>query len=156
MIELLKLDRLDLRILRVLAQEGRISNRALAERVGLSATPCLKRVRRLEKEGVIAGYAARIDQEKLGYTFDVFVFVTLKQQVSEILEQFEAKIRDCDEVIDCYQMTGNYDYIIRVVSRDLPSYNAFLKNKLTRFPGIANVRSNIALCPVVRFRTTVF
>lgn len=150
------LDRIDQRILRVLAREGRISNRALAERVGLSATPCLNRVRRLEQDGVIAGYAARIDQEKLGYTFDVFVFVTLEKQVSEIIERFEAKIRHCDEVIDCYRMTGRYDYIVRVVSRDLPSYDAFLKEKLTRFPGVAKVQSSFALSAVVRFRPPMF
>lgn len=146
----LALDRIDRRILSALAEDGRISWRDLSERVGLSLTPTLRRVRRLEEDGLIKGYAARFDEARLGGAFSVFVNVTLERQSEEALEVFEARIREAPEVMTCFLMSGGADYLLRVVARDLPSYQAFMTGVLTRIPGVARIQSSFALKEVIQ------
>jgi DNA-binding Lrp family transcriptional regulator len=139
------LDEIDLRILRALQDDARISNVDLAERVGLSPTPCLRRMRALEGEGVIRRYAALIDQGSVGLPVSVFVSVSLERQVEEALATFEARMRERPEVMECYLMTGDSDYLLRVVTSDLGAYERFLMDHLTRIPGVASIRSSFAL-----------
>jgi len=146
----LSLDRIDRRILSALAEDGRLSWRDLAERVGLSLTPTLRRVRRLEGDGLIKGYAARFDEGRRGGAFSVFVNVTLERQSEEALELFEARIREAPEVMTCFLMSGGADYLLRVVARDLPSYQAFMTGVLTRIPGVARIQSSFALKEVIQ------
>jgi Lrp/AsnC family leucine-responsive transcriptional regulator len=139
------LDEIDRRILRALQADGRLSIQDLSERVGLSASPVSRRVRALEQAGIIGGYAALIDESRLGYGVSVFVSVQLDRQVDEALESFEAAIRDQPEVVDCWLMTGNRDYLLRIATEDLQSFETFLTGKLTRIRGVASIESSIPL-----------
>ncbi|MBP7336720.1 Lrp/AsnC family transcriptional regulator [Niveispirillum sp.] len=143
------LDRTDRAILSALQEDGRLSVTDLAERVNLSHTPCLRRVKRLETQGVIRGYAAMVDQQAVGLPVSVFVSVTLERQAEAELDQFEAAIRACPEVMECFLMTGGSDFLLRVVAADLQAYELFLKRALTRIPGIRAIQSSFALKQVV-------
>ncbi len=145
MTEITTLDEIDRRILRALQADGRLSIQDLSERVGLSASPVSRRVRALEQAGIIGGYAALIDESRLGYGVSVFVSVQLDRQVDEALESFEAAIRDQPEVVDCWLMTGNRDYLLRIATEDLQSFETFLTGKLTRIRGVASIESSIPL-----------
>jgi DNA-binding Lrp family transcriptional regulator len=142
------LDRVDSKILQLLSQDGRISWRDLAERIGLSLTPTLRRIRRLEEEGVISGYSARIDEQRLGFGITMYVLVTLERQTEETLKVFERRIADVPEVMSCYLMTGDADYILRIVVADLQSYQRFMLDILTRIPGVSRIQSSLAIKPV--------
>jgi len=144
------LDRFDLRILTILAEHGRISWRDLAARIGLSLTPTLRRVRRLESEGYVLGYSARLAEDQLGATISVYVSVTLAVQTEEAIRLFEREIVKAPEVMSCFLMTGGADYMLRVVAPDLAGYQAFLMNSLTRIPGVAHIQSSFALRPVIQ------
>lgn len=148
------LDAIDRRILDRLQEDGRISNVDLADDVGISPSPCWRRVRELEKRGVIAGYVALVDAAAVGLPVSVFVQVTLERQIEPALEVFEAAVKERPEVMECYLMTGDADYLLRVVVSDLPTYEAFLKDHLTRIPGIANIKSSFALNQV-KYRTSL-
>ena len=139
------LDAIDRRILGVLQADARISNAALAEAVGLSPSPCLRRVRALERGGVIKGYAALVEAGAVGLPISVFVQVTLERQVEQALETFERAIAGRPEVMECYLMTGDADYLLRIVVSDLTAYERFLKEHLTRVPGVASIKSSFAL-----------
>nr|WP_319389410.1 Lrp/AsnC family transcriptional regulator [uncultured Cohaesibacter sp.] len=139
------LDKFDLQILRLLRSDGRMSVQALAEAIGLSPTPTARRLKRLEDSGVIKGYSALIDESGLGFDVTVFVSVQLDRQVDNALAQFEAAIKTFPEVVDCWLMTGNRDYLIRVVTRDLKDFEHFLVGRLTKVPGVANIESSIPL-----------
>ena len=139
------LDRIDRSILAVLAQEGRISNADLAERVGLSASPCWQRVKRLEGEGIIRGYAAVIDEAKLGLSETVLVEVMLERHDDEMLDRFGAALAAFPEVAEAYLTTGEYDYFIKVMVDGTSGYERFLRDKLYRIPGIRHTRSYFAL-----------
>ena len=139
------LDETDRRILRSLQASGRLSIQDLAEQVGLSASPVARRVRILEEAGVLTGYAALIDEARLGFGVSVFVSVQLDRQVDQALEVFEAAVRGFPEVVDCWLMTGNRDYLMRVATADLAEFEAFLTGRLTRVPGVANIESSIPL-----------
>lgn len=141
----LTLDSIDRRIVSALQSEGRLSNVDLAERVGLTPAPCLRRVRALEEAGVIRQYAALVDPHALGLGVTVFAQVTLDRQVKSRLEVFERAIRDRPEVMDCYLMTGDADYLLRVVLPDVEAYERFLNEALTRVPGVASIKSSFAL-----------
>ncbi len=145
----LPLDRIDLKILRELACEGRLGWRELAERVGLSLTPTLRRVRRLEDEGYIQGYVAQLDEARLAGSVSVFVSVTLTSQAEETLARFEARIAEAPQVMSCFLMTGDADYVLRVVVKDLEAYQTFMTGTLTRIPGVAHIKSSFALKPVL-------
>ena len=148
------LDAIDRRILDRLQENGRVSNVELANDVGISSSPCWRRVRELEKRGVISGYVALVDAAAVGLPVSVFVQVTLERQIEAALETFEAAVRERPEVMECYLMTGDADYLLRVVVSDLPTYEAFLKDHLTRIPGIANIKSSFALNQV-KYRTSL-
>lgn len=139
------LDAFDIQILRELRRDGRISIQDLSERIGLSATPVARRLRQLEDQGIITGYCALIDEMKLGYEVSVFVSVQLDKQVDAALDQFEAAIQAFPEVVDCWLMTGNRDYLLRVATTGLAAFEAFLTGKLTKVPGVANIESSIPL-----------
>ena len=144
------LDAVDVKILRVLAEEARLSAREVSERVGLSQTPVLRRVNRLEEEGYIIGYGARLDETKLGGALSVIVQVTLKAQTEEAILAFEREIVKVPEVMTCFLMTVGADYMLRVLVPDLPAYQAFLMNSLTRIPVVAHIQSSFALKPVIQ------
>ncbi len=148
------LDDTDIRLLRILQENARLSNVELAERVGLSASPCLRRMRQLEDSGVIKGYMTLIDQTVIGLPVSVFISVTLKEQSERALDEFEGRIRALPEVMECYLMTGTADYLLRVVTADLAAYERFLKEHLTRIPAIASIQSSFAL-KQVSFRTAL-
>ncbi len=144
------MDSIDRRIIRAVQRDGRITVSDLAETVGLSPTPCARRLERLQKEGVITGYGARVDARKLGLPVTIFVSVELEQQGRDAVNAFERAIRDCDEVMECYLMTGSRDILLRVVAADLDAFDAFLEHRLMKVPGIRNMRSNFALRAMVR------
>jgi Lrp/AsnC family leucine-responsive transcriptional regulator len=139
------LDAIDRKLLTVLQQEGRITAQELAERVGLTASPCLRRIRLLEEAGVIRRYVAVVDQKAVGLPVSVFVSVKLERQREEELDRFAAAIARWPEVLECYLMTGPRDYLLRVVVPDLEAYEAFLKSKLTRLDGVQSIESSFAL-----------
>ena len=138
-------DPIDKRILTELQRNGRVSNVDLANAVGLSPSPCLRRVRDLENAGVIDRYAAILDQASAGYALSVFVQVTLERQVETALDAFERVVAERPEVMECYLMTGDADYLLRIVVPDVAAYEAFLKNHLTRIPGVSSIKSSFAL-----------
>lgn len=148
------LDRIDRKILAALQEDGRLPNNELAERVGLSPSPCLRRVKALEEAGVIARYVALVDPASVDLPVNIFVSVSLERQVEARLDGFEAEVMALPEVLECYLMTGDADYLLRVVVPDLASYERFLKEHLTRIPGVASIRSSFAL-KQVRYRTAL-
>lgn len=131
--------------MRELQRNGRISNQNLADRVGLSPSPCLRRVRALERDGVLTGYTALVDQEKYGLPVDVFVSISLENQRDEVLKAFESAILRLDEVMECYLMTGSRDYLLRVVCDGLKSYERITRDQLAKLPGIRSIESSFAL-----------
>lgn len=139
------LDLHDTQILRALVENGRISIQDLSDRIGLSPTPVARRLRALEQRGIITGYTALIDEAALGYEMTVFVSIQLDRQVDQSLDRFEAAIAQFPEVVDCWLMTGNRDYLLRVVTRGLASFEAFLTGRLTKVPGVSNIESSIPL-----------
>ncbi len=139
------LDDLDRKILRELQRNARLSHQELSNRVGLSASPCARRIRRLETDGYITGYCAQVDADKIGFGFSVFVSVRLDRQVDEALSSFEREILLCDEIAECWLMTGSYDYQLRVTVRDLAEFESFLTGRLTKVPGVASIESSIPI-----------
>lgn len=145
-----RLDPTDRRILEVLQRDGRITNAALAEQVSLSESACLRRVHALEHSGIISGYGARIDQERVGLPVSVFVSITLDRQDQTDLTVFEDAVRKIPEVMECYLMTGDFDYLIRVAVADTADFERVHSQALTRLPGVARVHSSFALRTVAR------
>ena len=139
------LDAIDIRILRALQEDGRITIQDLAGKVGLTPSPCLRRVRMLEEAGVIAGYVAKLDQAAVGLAVNVFISIRLERQRDDELERFSKAIALWPEVLECYLMTGQRDYLMRVVVADLSAYERFLKEKLTRLTCVASIESSFAL-----------
>ncbi len=139
------LDEIDLRILKTLQSNARIRNVDLADAVGLSPSPCLRRVRQLEHAGVIDRYVTLVEPASVGLTVNVFVQVSLERQVDDYLERFERAVSKWPEVMECYLMTGDADYHLRIVVPDLTAYEHFLKTRLTRVEGISSIKSSFAL-----------
>ena len=139
------LDQIDLQLLAELQDEGRVTNVELAHRVGLTAPPCLRRVRTLEETGVIRGYHADVDPAKLGYSITVFALVSLKSQAEESLRQFEDHVRQLPEVRECHMLNGEIDFILKIVSCDLQSFQEFLTSKLTPAPNLASVKTSLTI-----------
>ena len=139
------LDEIDRRILAVLQNNARVANVDLARQVGVSTSPCWRRVRELEETGVISRYVTLVDPVALGLQVNIFVQVTLEKQIEAALEQFERAVLARPEVMECYLMTGDADYHLRVGVEDLSAYERFLMDQLTRVQGIANIRSSFAL-----------
>ena len=139
------LDETDLRILSVLQTNARISNQELADRVGITPSPCLRRVRQLELDGVIEGYFALINPRSVGRALQAFVEIKLDHQIKAAVDSFEAEIRKFPEVLECYLMAGDWDYLLRVAVADLEEFRDFHMSRLARIPGISNVKSNIVM-----------
>ena len=148
------LDVVDRRILAVLQENARISNVDLAEQVGMSPSPCWRRVKTLEDSGVIAKHVSLVDPAAVGLPVSVFVQVTLERQIETALETFEQTVLARPEVMECYLMTGDSDYLLRVVVSDLSAYERFLMDHLTRLNGVASIKSSFAL-KQVKYRTAL-
>ena len=132
-------------ILRALRDDARLSTQQLSEKVGLSPSPCARRIRRLESEGYVSAYRAIVDEGRMGFGFSVFVSVRLDRQVDQRLQSFENRIRDCSEVVDCWLMTGSFDYLLRVAVSDLNEFETFLTGRLTKIEGVASIESSIPI-----------
>lgn len=149
-----KLDPVDLRLLGQLQGDARITNVALAESANLSPAPCLRRVRDLETAGVIRGYVTLLDPEAVGLNVSVFIQVSLEKQVGSALRTFEETIGGYPEVMECYLMTGDSDYLLRVVAPDLKALQGFIVERLACIPNVANIRSSMAL-KEVKYKTAL-
>jgi len=149
-----KLDRYDRNILQILQEEGRISNQDLAERIGLSQSPCLRRVRALEESGLIIGYRALVDAKKLGLTLLALIHISMDRHTPERFANFDAAVIALPEVLECLLITGqDADYQLKVIVRDMDAYQDLLLNKLTRIEGVTGVHSSFVLRQIVN-RTT--
>ncbi|MEM8772713.1 MAG: Lrp/AsnC family transcriptional regulator [Pseudomonadota bacterium] len=144
------MDQIDHKILRYLQENARMTNAELADKVGLSPTPCLRRLRRLEADGIIKGYHTEIDREALGVNVTVIILVKLEREDDKTLREFEAAIKSRSEVMECYLVTGKFDYFIRVVVPSLAAYETFLSETMLRMPNIATVESSFTLREVER------
>lgn len=148
------IDTIDYRILNELQANGKLSNVELATRVHLSPSACLARVRRLEDSGIISRYVTLLDANAAGLPISVFIQIRLERQVEMSLEKFEACMNDYPEVMECYLMTGDSDYLIRVVVADIQAIEKFIVNELSKIPGVANIKSSFAL-KQVKYKTAL-
>jgi Lrp/AsnC family transcriptional regulator, leucine-responsive regulatory protein len=148
------LDAIDLRILKSLQEDAGLTNVELAAKVGLSASPCLARVRALENAGVIARRVALLDARKIAPSISVFIQVTLEKQAEPALDTFESAVAQFAEVMECYLMTGDADYLLRVVVSDIDALQEFVVGRLTKIKGVANIRSSFAL-KQVKYKTAL-
>jgi DNA-binding Lrp family transcriptional regulator len=144
------IDRTDRSILHELQLDGRLTNATLAQRVNLSESACLRRVRRLEEAGLIRGYVGLVDQSSAGYPDNVFVRITLTSQQQDDLKSFETAVRQIPEVMECYLMSGDADYLVRVIVADSRDYERVHSQHLTRLPGVDRVHSSFALRTVIK------
>jgi DNA-binding Lrp family transcriptional regulator len=148
------MDRLDRLILEALQRDGRMSNKQLARQVHLSESACLRRVRALEDDGMIERYVAMVNQSKAGMPGDVLVHIGLHREEQSELAAFEEAVQNIPEVMECYLMTGEFDYLLRVVVADMADFERIHKDELTRLPGVARVNSSVAIRTVLK-RTAV-
>lgn len=148
------LDETDWRILAALQHDARLTNADLAEKIFLSPSPCLRRVRDLEQAGLIRRYVTLLDPIKLGLTVSVFIQVSLEKQMRDALDTFENSVLARDEVMECYLMTGDADYLLRVVVSDMQSLERFIVDYLAKIPGVSNIRSSFAL-KQVKYKTAL-
>lgn len=139
------LDEFDAQILRLLCRNGRMSLQEMSDKIGLSPSPISRRIKNLEDRGIITGYTARIDEVLLGYEVSVFVSVQLDKQVDDALAAFEARIAGFPEVVDCWLMTGDRDYLMRVSVANMREFERFLVERLTKTPGVSSIQSSIPL-----------
>jgi len=147
-------DAIDLKILDQLQIDASLSNVELARRVHLSPSPCLARVRALEARGLIRQYVALLEAKHLGLHLNVFISISLKLQSRQALQEFEERIQEHDEVMECYLMTGDSDYMLRVVVADIPALERFILERLSKIRGVANIRSSFAL-KQVKYKTAL-
>ena len=146
----MEIDRYDREILRILQQDGRISNQDLADRIGLSPSPCLRRVRALEEAGFISGYRAQLDAKALGLSLMALIQISMDQHTPERFKDFDAAVRDIPDVLECLLITGqSADYLLKVAVRDMDAYQELLLNRITRIPGVTGVHSSFVLRRVV-------
>jgi DNA-binding Lrp family transcriptional regulator len=138
------MDTKDRQIIRELQKDGRLTNQDLAERVNLSPSPCLRRVRNLEAEGVITGYTALVDQKAYGLPITVFVRVRLNSPSHDLITGFEAQVQRIDQIQDCFLLAGSDDYLLRVIVDSLEGYEAFMRRRLHAIPGIASIDTSFA------------
>ena len=149
----MKLDRYDHRILDILQREGRISNQELADRIGLSPSPCLRRVKALEEAGIIIGYHAELDARKLGFSLMALIHISMERHTADHFDRFEAAIRQLPEVQECLLITGqDADYQLKVIVSDMDAYQTLLLERITRIPGVSGVHSSFVLRRVVDHR----
>jgi Lrp/AsnC family leucine-responsive transcriptional regulator len=146
----IEIDRFDRLILQVLQEDGRISNQDLADRIGLSPSPCLRRVRALEESGVVTGYRAQLNAKALGYTLMALIYISMDKHTPERFEHFEKEISQLPEVLECLLVTGqDADYQIKVVVSDMDAFQELLLNRITRIQGVTGVHSSFVLRRVV-------
>jgi Lrp/AsnC family leucine-responsive transcriptional regulator len=146
----MEIDRYDRQILRVLQEEGRISNQELADRIGLSPSPCLRRVQAIEKSGLITGYRALVDAKALGLSLMALIQISMDQHTPERFTHFEQKISEIPEVMECLLITGQAaDYQLKVVVKDMDAYQELLLNRITRITGVSGVHSSFVLRRVI-------
>ena len=146
----MELDRFDRQILQVLQQDGRISNQDLADRIGLSPSPCLRRVRALEEAGILTGYRALLNAKALGYTLMALIYISMDMHTPERFENFEKEINQIGEILECLLITGqDADYQIKVVVKDMDAFQELLLNRITRIQGVTGVHSSFVLRRVV-------
>ncbi|HKL51517.1 MAG TPA: Lrp/AsnC family transcriptional regulator [Wenzhouxiangellaceae bacterium] len=138
------MDKKDFQILHQLQLDARLSNHELAQRVNLSPSPCLRRVRQLEQSGVIRGYTAIVDQQALGLPITVFIRIALERHDTATVGEFERRVRAIDEIMDCFLMTGQRDYLLRVVASSLEGYERFIREVIHTIPGIASIDTSFA------------
>ena len=138
-------DRIDRQIMALLQEDGRMTNVDLAEQVGLTAPPCLRRVRALEEEGAILGYHAALDPGSLGYTITVFAMVSLKSQAEADLAAFEAHVAEIPEVRECHMLNGEIDFILKIVATDLRAFQELLTTQLTPAPNVSHVKTSLTI-----------
>lgn len=150
----MNLDNTDLKILNELQHDGALSNVALAKRIGLSPSPCLARVKALESSGVIQRYVALASAAALGLGLTVFISISLRTQDKETLAEFESHIAQHDDIMECYLMTGDSDYLLRVAVRDMAALERFILEQLSPIPGVEKIRSSFAL-KQVRYKTAL-
>jgi DNA-binding Lrp family transcriptional regulator len=141
----LHLDPIDLKLLDELQSDGRITNVDLAAKVGLTAPPCLRRVRALEQSGIIKSYHAEVDPAALGYTISVFAMVSLKSQAEADLKAFEEHIRPIPEIRECHMLNGEIDFILKILAKDLQSFQALLTTQLTSAPNVSSVKTSLTI-----------
>lgn len=139
------LDQTDLAILREVQADGRLSNAKLSEKLAISETPCWRRLKRLESDGFIEGYQAVLNRKKLGYGVVGFAQITISDHASDDPLLFEREVANTPEILSCHNVTGDYDYLIQIVARDLDAYGAFIRDRLRKLPGVASVHSNLSL-----------
>lgn len=139
------MDETDRRILRTLQKNADLSIADLAAEIGLSHTPCWRRVKRLQDEGIILGRVTLLDQRKLGFSVDVFASLRIKEHDERTLDAFENAVREHPEIVECFSMSGESDYVMRLIVRDIDEYEKFLKRVLLHLPGVASVNSRFAL-----------
>jgi DNA-binding Lrp family transcriptional regulator len=144
------MDKTDRKILRELQRNGRVSNQELAERVNLSPSPCLRRVKQLEKSGLIKGYTAEVDNEAYGLPIIVFVSVQLERHSAEVVKKFEMAVKHVENVLECYVMTGSADYLLKVMVKDLHDYEHFVRHELHEIGNIASIDTSFAYGVVKR------
>lgn len=149
-----ELDQIDIAILEQLQTNARITNVELASQINLTPSPCFNRVRALEESGIIRQHVTLLDAERLGLRLNVFIQVSLEKQREETLHRFEETMGSRPEVMECYLMTGDSDYLLRVLVRDIRELEVFILNSLSKIPGVSNIRSSIAL-KQVRYKTAV-
>lgn len=144
------MDRIDARILQLLQHNSAISNVELAEQVGLSPSPCSRRVKALEERGLIAGYRAHLDAKRLGLDLMALIHISMDRHTPDRFEEFESRVRACPEVLECYLITGqSADYVVRVLVQDMNAYQTFLLGTLTRIDGVSGVHSSFVMRKVV-------
>jgi DNA-binding Lrp family transcriptional regulator len=139
------LDAIDKKILLILQQNSKINIKEIALKIGLTQTPTYERIRRLEKSGVIDKYVAVLNKEKIGYHVEVFCQVTLLVHSKKLITKFEKAVNRIDEIKECFHVAGNYDYLLKVIVKDMKSYQFFLKNKLSVLESVANVQSTFVM-----------
>lgn len=139
------LGRIERRILALLQEDGRMSNVELAERVGLSESPCFRRVKKLEREGVIERYAAVVDQRTLGFTVTAFVLVNMDKQPAARPEGFQARVLDEPHIVECHAMSGSHDFIMKVLARDIDHFSELVMQNILKYPGVRHVESSFSL-----------
>ena len=147
-------DAIDIKILNLLQENAKLTNVELSAKVNLSPSPCLARVRALEQAGVISQYVTLLDPLKIGLGLSVFIQIVLERQVDRNLDDFQSKIASYPEVMECYLMTGDFDYLIRVVVPDMAALERFILDKLTKIPGLSNIKSSFAL-KRVKYKTAL-
>lgn len=142
------LDNTDLKILRILQERGKITNIQLSQEIGLSPAPTLERVKKLENSGHIASYHAKLDPAKVGLGFTALIQVSLTHQLQNAIAQFKQHIAEIDEIVECYQLTGNFDYQLRVVVKDIPAFEELIAEKLSKIEEIGQMQTTVVLSKI--------